>query len=125
MKQYRIFRHPVGTVEAIKQGWSWPAFFFNFIWAFVKKLWKLGVTVLVLAFAIGIVLDAIAEPPIAENLSNIVGILISLLFGFRGNIWREQNLLARGFEHVDSLRAPNPESAIAAYLKPSDSPSTD
>ena len=41
MKQYKIFKHPLGKIEAVKQGWSWPAFFFNWIWALVKKMWYL------------------------------------------------------------------------------------
>ena len=37
MKQYKIFENSLGTIEIVKQGWSWPAFFFGFIWAFTKK----------------------------------------------------------------------------------------
>ena len=37
MKTYKIFKNPTGQYEAVKQGWSWPAFFFGGIWACVKK----------------------------------------------------------------------------------------
>lgn len=56
MKQYKIYANPQGTYEAVKQGWSWPAFFFSFIWAMVKKMWGLGVGVLVAFFALGFVI---------------------------------------------------------------------
>ncbi len=41
-KRYKVFEHPENRVEAVKQGWSWPAFFFIWIWALVKKMWVLG-----------------------------------------------------------------------------------
>lgn len=37
MKTYKIFKNPTGQYEAVKQGWSWPAFLFGGIWACVKK----------------------------------------------------------------------------------------
>lgn len=118
MAQYRIFKHPVGKIEAVKQGWSWPAMFFTFIWAFVKGLWQVGASVLVLAMLMGLFLNEWVDLSLANTIANIVGIIIALVLGVRGNIWREQNLLSRGFEHVDSIRAPNPELAIASYLSP-------
>ena len=42
MKTFKIYEHPAGNREAVKQGWSWPGFFFGPIWAFVKKMWGLG-----------------------------------------------------------------------------------
>lgn len=118
MTQYRIFKHPAGKIEAVKQGWSWPGMFFTFIWAFVKSLWQLGTVVLVLALLAGVVLDALLDEQTVDILSNVIGIIIALLFGLRGNIWRENHLLSRGFEHVDTIAAGNPEGAIAVYLKP-------
>ena len=53
MKQYKVFKHPAGSIEAVKQGWSWPAFFFSFIWAMVKKMWGLGIGVLSVLMGIG------------------------------------------------------------------------
>ena len=46
MKQYKIFENEVGRREAVKQGWSWPAFLFTFIWPFVKRLYVAGAIVL-------------------------------------------------------------------------------
>ena len=43
MKQYKIFRNASGQVEAVKQGWSWPAFFFSVIWAIAKRLWIIAI----------------------------------------------------------------------------------
>ncbi len=29
MKEFKIFHYPEGRQEAVKQGWSWPGFFFG------------------------------------------------------------------------------------------------
>lgn len=42
MQPFRVYKHPVYGLKAIKLGWSWPAFLFDWIWAFSKKLWLLG-----------------------------------------------------------------------------------
>lgn len=110
MKQYKVFVHPSGNSEAVKQGWSWPAFFFGFIWAMVKKMWGLGVAVMIAT----IVFIAIAK---SEALINIVSLIASIVFGMNGNSWREKNLVSRGFEQTDTVTAANPDGAMALYLK--------
>jgi hypothetical protein len=114
MKQYKIFKHPAGANEAVKQGWSWPAFFFSFIWAMVKKQWLLGVAVLVGMFIFGFIVGLSGG---GDALVNIVSIIINCVFGINGNAWREKNLISRGYELVDTVSASNPEGAVAMYLK--------
>lgn len=117
MKSYKVFKHPDGSTEAVKQGWSWPAFFFGFIWAFVKKLWALGAGVLIAIFMLGFILGLADAGEGAEALINIVAIIINVVFGVNGNQWRSKNLLSRGFEQVDTLDAANPDEASALFLK--------
>jgi len=121
MQRYRIFQHPAGSVEAVKQGWSWPGLFFTVMWALAKRLWSLGGTALVLFFVLALVLESLLalEPTTLENVSRVIGLVVALLFGLRGNIWRENNLLARGYTHVQTIVAANPESAIAQFLRES------
>lgn len=47
MKHYKIFKNQIGQIEAVKQGFSWPAFFFTWIWALVKKNWFLAIGILI------------------------------------------------------------------------------
>lgn len=117
MKQYKIFKHPSGNNEAVKQGWSWPAFFFSFIWAMVKKQWALGISVLIGVLVFGFVVGAVVGGEGGDALINIVSIIINIVFGINGNSWREKNLISRGYESVDTVTAANPEGAVALYLK--------
>ena len=74
MKSYRIFKHPAGHIEAVKQGWSWPGLFFTFIWAFIKRLWAVGGVVLAVAFVVGAMLDSLVSPETANVISNVLGV---------------------------------------------------
>ena len=42
MKTFQVYKHPIAGIEAIKVGFSFPAFFFGWIWMFIKKLWGYG-----------------------------------------------------------------------------------
>jgi hypothetical protein len=120
MKKYNIFKHENYYLEAVKKGWSWPAFFFVPIWAMLKKMWGLGVGVFIgeLLLYVIVVLDAVINRrPGGEGLLRIAGIIIMVIFGGNGNSWREKNLVSRGFEQVDTVTAESPEHALALYLK--------
>lgn len=119
MKHFKIYSHPQGSTETIKQGWSWPAFFFGWIWALVKKMWHLGAGVIVVFFVLGII-AAIAGGKAEETLTALTGlaaIVLSIVFGVNGNKWREKNIASRGFEYKDTVAAANADGAMALYIK--------
>jgi len=120
MQRYKVFKHPSGISEAVKQGWSWPAFLFNFIWAMVKKMWGIGWIVLISGLAFGFILVAITDGEGNDTLINVVAIIVNIIFGANGNSWREKNLISRGFVEADTVIADNPENAMALYLKQAD-----
>jgi len=122
MKTYKIFVNPQGTSEAVKQGWSWPGFFFNFIWALVKKMWVLGVVLMILSIALGFVEGTVEGSSGKETASgisaftSILNLVIAVVFGVKGNKWREKNLISRGYKYQDTVDAQNPEAAIALWF---------
>ena len=116
MNQFKVFKHPVGTIEAVKQGWCWPAFFFGFMWALFSKMWVIGLSVIALIFLIGMV----TGPDISDGANgfiNLCGFILAIVFGLKGNAWREENLRSRGFDLIDTVTASNKDGAIALALK--------
>lgn len=111
MKEYKIFKHPQNQIEAVKQGWSWPAFFFASYWALSKKMWGLGIGSLVAYLVVGFIVDAIAGKFVAS-----FPIVVAYWFASSGNKWREKNLSSRGYDEVATVQASTPEGAIAKYL---------
>ncbi len=119
MKQYKLFKNPSGSVEAVKQGWSWPAFFFSFIWAMVKKMWGIGVGVLIGCFVVGLIIGLLfsdaGSSKVVDLFINLLAIILNIIFGVKGNSWREKSLLSHGYELVGTVTAANPESAVAMH----------
>jgi Protein of unknown function (DUF2628) len=117
MNQYKIFKHPSGKSEAIKLGWSWPAFLFIFIWAIVKKMYLFGFGIFALFFVLGVIFKVIDAGAIGHLITDILSLVNCIVFGIYGNSWLETNLTDRGFDHIDTVTAANPEGALALYLK--------
>ena len=110
MKQYKIYQHPSGTIDAVKQGWSWPAFFFPTIWLLIKRLWGLVAVLLCLNFILYFVVET-------AGWFFLIGTLGRFVFGAFGNLWRENNLISRVFEHVGTIEADTPSAALVLYQK--------
>lgn len=106
MKQYSILQHPTLGKEAVKKGWSWPAFFFTWIWAFIKRLWLVGVIV----FLFGILASSIPEAWLVGEL------IISIVMGVKGNELRVKRLSDSGYEQVATVEANTPDGALAIHL---------
>ena len=87
MNQYDIYEHPHGSIAAVKQGWSWPAFFFAPIWALAKRMWILGGSLL----TVGLV-AAIMSPyllflfPLSMLYTDLFNEDISMVIGLGGAI---------------------------------------
>lgn len=105
MKKFSIFRHPASGYDVVKNGWSWPAFFFTWIWAFAKKLWLIGVIV----FLFGILASSIPEAWLIGEL------LISIVMGVKGNELRVKRLQDSGYEKLATVEARTPDAALAAH----------
>lgn len=115
MKNFHVFKHPTLGYQAVKQGFSWPAFFFNWIWAFVKRMWGEGFVFL----GVNIVLTLIEK--LFEREGSNAGILIILFaqigffifIGVKANEWRRNELTKRGFKLISLQVAETPDAAIA------------
>ena len=119
MKEYKVFEHPDGKFEVVKQGWSWPAFFFAFFWLLIKRMWILA-GIIFASFLIIVIIGGVAGGAIEKALDEILSIaniMIMVVFGLKGNNLREQNLLSRGFDFKTSLTASNHDGAVAIYVK--------
>jgi hypothetical protein len=119
MKQYKMFEHPAGKIEAVKQGWSWPGFFFNIIWAFCKRMWALGGILFAVFFGLGFIGGAAGgdTEQAIDVITSIANLIIAIVFGVNGNSWREKNLQGRGYEFRTTVTAANPEGATALFIK--------
>lgn len=119
MKRFNVYTHPTRGVEAVKVGFSWPAFFFGNIWMLVKKLWGLAALWTVGYVALHAVEAAMDVAP-ESRAQAVVYLIISagyialwLVPAFQGNRWREANLNRRGYRFLSAENVETPDAAIA------------
>lgn len=124
MNNYKIFKNSLSIYEAVKQGWSWPAFFFGIIWTFVKRIWWLGFGLFIISiFLQTIVGAAVKDMPMEEavtiinGIGSVFGIVVCFLLGIYGNGLREKNLISRGYTQVATITAESPQRAITLFLE--------
>jgi len=123
VKTFEVYKHPTLGFEAVKVGFSWPAFFFGFIWMLVSKLWgKAGLWFGL--YMIAAIVEAVTDTATDEGLQAIVYLLLTagyfalaLIPAFQGNAWRIANLQSRGFSLVNTLQAETKDAAIAQVSK--------
>jgi hypothetical protein len=118
MKLYTAHRHPEASPDQtlfIKDGFSWLAFLFPFVWLLVKRLW-LGLALYVLAVA------AIAAAVNAAGLTGVPVIALFLglhiLLGFEANDLHRRALLRRGFTEDGPVMGQDIEQAEMKYFGP-------
>ncbi len=106
MKQFAILQHPALGHEVVKNGWSWPAFFFTWLWALAKRLWIVGVIILLA----GMALSSVPEIWLVGE------VIISIVMGVNGNKLRVNRLRDSGYEQVATVAAKTPDGALAVHL---------
>ena len=119
MKRWDLFTHPTQGTMAIKQGFSWPAFFFTYIWAYTKRLWTVVLGFLAAHFVSGGVLGVVAinDPQALARWSWILVLAANLVMGFKGNDFCRASIRKRGFAWLHTVEAPSRDAALADGLK--------
>jgi|GEM_PF-1073624 len=117
MKYFDIYNHPVRGYEAVKHGFSWPAFCFGMFWALAKRLWKVvGVTFaayFTVVFAT-VILQGYGYLSTASLLLILLLLAYIIMYSSWGNDWRRRDLEKRGFEKLGALEAKTSNEAIEA-----------
>ena len=119
MRTFNVYRHPIQGLEAVKVGFSWPATSVGPIRMLVKKLWGLFGLWLAMYIALSLV-EAVTDKSEPGGAQALVYLLLAagysaltLVPGFKGNKWREKNLLRRGFQMLGTVQAETSDAAIS------------
>ena len=106
MKTFDVYDHPEYGAEALKHGFSWPAFFWTVLWALKWRLW-----VHALLFSLAIVILRQLEAYISPLCYWVYG-GIGALAGFKANEWVSKRLTQRGYKLVKKVQASAPSDAV-------------
>ena len=126
MRSFAVFSRPGRDIEVVKQGWSWPAFFFNVFWAAWRRMWLLAFgawlgEILVPAF-LAAVFDSFDRAgvdvfPLVLVAGLVFGFGVPVAFGVRGNTWRRAHLRSRGYAERGIVVAPSAAAAAGMFLR--------
>ena len=123
MKPFNVYKHPTLGFEAVKVGFSWPAFSLGLIWMVGKRLWGFaglwfGTTL------VCVLIEAVTDKSqTGVEQAGIYLLLVAaylalwLIPPFKGNKWLEASLSNRGYNLVSTVQADTPDAAIAQLAK--------
>lgn len=121
MHDYNIYKRSTGEMQVVKKGWSWPAFFFSWIWAFAKGLNSLGAGLLISGMILGAALGvATSGSQTGSNILTLACLAAAIWLGTKGNAFVESKLMKNGFEFVGSVEATTSESAATSFSQGAD-----
>ncbi len=118
MAIYTIYKHDeAGLVQAVKLGFSWPAFFFDMIWAAVKQLWLVFTLMMLGLLTIFSAFDMIAGPEATPNMDFFAlwRISLAVFFGAYGNDWVRKDLERQGYQVMSEVEANTPQDALERF----------
>ena len=86
----------------VKDGFSWGAFAFTFLWFFVNRLWIAGLFVLL---AVLVLTAAVAFLDVDPGAALLAELLLMFLIGLEANSLKRWTYSRRGFRVVDVVTA--------------------
>ncbi|MCY4509593.1 MAG: hypothetical protein OXG35_21900 [Acidobacteria bacterium] len=122
MKHFKMFIHPDGKVEAVKQGWSWPGCMVPHFWALYNRMWWLGFGLMLfngLLSGLSNALYQVGQVELGLTLDFMSFFVlggIAAAFGLKANEWREAKLRERGFQLSREIDAPSARTATVVFL---------
>ncbi len=115
LREFEIFSKPSLPSVAVKRGFSWPGFFFTWIWAFTRGLWVQGIILFAIGIAFGFFKRAVfASDPLLYLLPALI---LMVTVGMRGNAWRSRKLEQDGYDFAGLVEARSGASAVAAHAR--------
>jgi hypothetical protein len=116
MKSYKVFEHPSGDMEAIKEDWSWTAFLFGWMWALCHGMWLVALGILGLGLLVAFGARGLGvQDSSALVMTALYGIVNSIVLGSIGNSLRASWQVGKGYACVGVVQASNAEEALSAH----------
>lgn len=119
MRIYTIHMPPPYTARedgpiAIREGFNFWAFLFTGFWAFANRMWLLGVGLLAIGAALGLVLRL--GLGLSEEGEAVISLAYMYLVGCHANDLKREHLARRGWRTAGVVAAADEDSAIRRYF---------
>lgn len=105
---------PDRDLVLVKEGFSWPAFFFGGFWALAHRLWWTALVLFALAIAVEAALMAFS---VDATSAFVVSLGVAVAVGSLANDLRRRALERRGFAFAGVVAGDNRDHALRRYLE--------
>jgi hypothetical protein len=109
------------SVVFVKEGFSWPGFFFTTVWALFCKLWWVAAGLVAVEILIGTLATTAWLP---TGFEVVLTFVLALLVGWFGNDLKRWTLLRRGYRPVGIVAAANEDAAALRFFSREDEAAT-
>lgn len=89
---------PDRDIVLVKEGFSWPAFFFTVVWALWCRLWLVALGIFVAEAAVNTALAGLGADPVSQA---AVSLGMAAIVGLVGNDLKRWTLARRGYSESD------------------------
>ena len=115
MKVFTVYKHESKGYEAVKVGFSWPAFFFNVWWMLFKGFFVLFISYSVIFLFMNVYYDSVIDDPYTgyDLFVLVLGLIMWFYPAFNGNSWLHKKFLDKSYLEIKSVSASSKEAAIA------------
>ena len=116
MKVYTVYKHESKGYQAVKVGFSWPAFIFGGWWMLIKGFIFVLIFYILIYVLMGIYyndLDVNAPYNTNDFFILVVGLILWFYPGFEGNSWLDKKFKNNGYSELKAVPASSKEAAIA------------
>lgn len=117
IKNFNLYKHPKLGIRSVKIGFCWPAFFFTYIWAlFFSRLQYVAAFSFFVPLILWILVDIFFPANVfVAYVGFLIAIAINFLLGYKGNSWREKDIIRQGFDFIGVGQFENMDKALV-YL---------
>ena len=104
---------PDRDLAVVKEGFSWPAFFFSFLWALWHRMWLVALGLLGVEIAAGLGAGALGLSAAGQG---VLTLGFAVVIGFVANDFRRGWLARKGFSLAGVAAAEGRDAALRRFL---------
>ena len=98
IKNFNLYKHPKLGIRSVKIGFCWPAFFFTYIMGFVFLAFAVCCSFFIFCSTYFMDFGRYFFPAnvFVAICWILIAIAINFLLGYKGNSWREKDIIRQG-----------------------------
>jgi hypothetical protein len=100
-------------VQLVKEGFSWPAFFFSVVWALWSGLWLAAAVFLAIEILWMTAFQWLGLPPLIDA---VISLGLAVAIGFVANDLKRATLFRRGYAEIGVVAGTDRDAALQRFF---------